>query len=824
MLLLFRMGDFYELFYDDAKKAARLLDITLTKRGKSAGAAIPMAGVPCHAVDNYLARLLKQGESVVICEQTGDPAQCKGPVERKVVRIITPGTVTDDALLTERRPTTLLALYNRDNRYGLACVELSTGLINLLETYTTRPLEDILDQFQPTEIIVGEQSDPGDKLKNYNCITKRPEWHFNLKTAEKLIREQYRIKDLNGFGCQNLNYSIRALGCLIQYLVDTQKTVLPHLQAPKINRADDYIQIDAVTRRNLELDKSLVEGKSHALLNVIDTTATVMGSRLLRRWLSQPIRDRDTLRLRYDSVAQLLRNRNYSGYQEDLREICDIDRILTRVVLKSARPRDLIRLRSSLHQLPGIKKKLKLIDSPRLGALCEAVALVPELVERLDRALNDEPPLTIRDGDVIADGYDKALDELRCLGNDAGQYLIDLERKEKQRTGISALKVGYNRVHGYYIEIGRAHSNNVPGDYSRRQTLKATERFITPELKTFENKILGAKEKSLQREKYLYEKLLDFIGDYTGELQGCAAAIAEVDVYIAFAENADTLNFTAPALTDEKGLHIIAGRHPVVEQTQTGAFIANDLKLDDDHQMLIITGPNMGGKSTYMRQTALIVILAHIGSFVPADSAVIGPVDCIFTRIGAADDLAGGRSTFMVEMTETANILNNATDKSLVLMDEIGRGTSTYDGLALARACALQLANVTQALTLFATHYFEMTALAEKNSTITNIHLDAVEHGDEIVFLHTVKPGPANQSYGIQVASLAGIPKQVVTEAKKHLEAIERHPPETHDDNTQTDMFNANTLVDKLRTLDPDQLTPKAALSILYELRAHLDQ
>lgn len=828
MLLFFRMGDFYELFYDDAKKAARLLNITLTKRGKSGGNAIPMAGVPFHAVDNYLAKLISLGESVVICEQIGDPALCKGPVERKVVRIITPGTITEDILLNERVSNTLLAIYKTENKLGLASVELSSGQVSLLETEAETSLEDIIEQFQPAEVLISESFQQSITNIKKTVFTKRPDWHFNQKSTETIIKKQYKVNDLNGFGCQNMQESVCALGCLIQYLNDTQKTTLTHLQIPKINIANDIVQIDAVSRRNLELETGLVEGKSHTLLKVIDNTSTVMGGRLLRRWLQQPIRDQKKLQLRYDAVEKLIDNHCHSDFHESMRGICDIERIMSRIALKSARPRDLIQLRNSLALLPEIKKRLDKIDSPRLISLSENINLFPELLNTLNRALIDEPPVVIRDGGVIADDYDSELDELRQLSNDAGQFLIDLEEQEKERTGIQGLKVGYNRVHGYYIEISRLHSASAPDNYTRRQTLKAAERFITPELKDFENKILSAKDKSLAREKELYDQLLGIVADYLPALQCCASALSEFDIYLCFAEMAETSNFNAPLLTNERKLCIEAGRHPVVEQIQAEPFIANDLSLNEEQQMLIITGPNMGGKSTYMRQTALIVLLAHIGSYVPAEKAIIGPIDRIFTRIGASDDLASGRSTFMVEMTETANILNNATNQSLVLMDEIGRGTSTYDGLALAWACASQLAKVTQAYTLFATHYFELTSLPEHENNVINVHMGVVEHGDEIVLLHSVKPGPANQSYGIQVASLAGIPKKVINAAKQRLNEIEQHSLIDRPETAQTDLFNKseseNLLMQKLQSIDPDVTSPKQALALLYELRAMLNE
>lgn len=823
MLLFFRMGDFYELFFDDAKKAARLLNITLTKRGKSGGNAIPMAGVPYHAVDHYLAQLIKLGESVVICEQVGNPAVSKGPVERKIVRIITPGTITEDVLLNGRTSNILLAIHNTKQRYGFASVELSSGRVTILEANHSVCLEDIIDQYQPAEILISEEF-KSESLDNLNkTISKRPDWYFNKKTAESIIKQQYGIKDLSGFGCQNMDTAISALGCLIQYLSDTQKSLLPHLQSPKIDSENDLIQIDSISRRNLELETSLAEEKSHSLLDVIDTTSTVMGGRLLRRWLLQPIRDHAVLQCRHDAVKELLLNRCHGDFHEAMCGICDIERIMSRVALKSARPRDLIQLRDSITLLPQIKSRLESLDSPRLSKLYQDISLFPGLLQTLNEALLDEPSTMIRNGGVIASNYDKELDELRELSNDAGRFLTNLEEQEKRRTGIQGLKVGYNRVHGYYIEISRLHSANVPDDYNRRQTLKAVERFITPELKLFENKILSAKERSLAREKQLYDELLDIIVEYLAELQLCASSLAEFDVYLSFSERATILNFTAPVMTKEDGILIEGGRHPVVEKIQSEVFIANDLSLNNDINMLIITGPNMGGKSTYMRQTALIVILAHIGSYVPALKAVIGPIDRLFTRIGASDDLSSGRSTFMVEMTETANILNNATRNSLVLMDEIGRGTSTYDGLALAWACALHLAKVTQSYTLFATHYFELTVLPEHNDNVKNVHMDVVEHGDEIVLLHSVEHGPANQSYGIQVASLAGIPKSVIRDAKNRLHEIELQTPVVKIEKSKVNSFNTDSILEKIRTIDPDITNPKQALALLYELQAMLD-
>ncbi|MEQ8289436.1 MAG: DNA mismatch repair protein MutS [Gammaproteobacteria bacterium] len=822
MLLFFRMGDFYELFYEDARKAARLLDITLTRRGKSAGEAIPMAGVPYHAVETYLARLIKLGESVVICEQIGDPALSKGPVERKVVRILTPGTLTDEALLEERSPNTLMAICQQNEKLGVALTELSSGRVELLECEADANLDDLLAQFNPAEILVGEHDTLETRSDTRQCLTRRPDLQFDYDSSVTLLKKQYGVRDLNGFGCADLTAAIGALGGLLCYLVETQKTLLPHLQPPRLRHNEDCIQIDAASRRNLELESSIMPGTSHSLLDVIDTTSTVMGGRLLRRWLQQPTRDHDELRLRYDAVKQLQANFLHRDFHDDMRQICDIERILARVVLRSSRPRDLIQLRNSLQQLPAIKQRLSDVDSPRLMALQDKMDLLPELVNRLEQALVEEPPVTVRDGGVIADGYDAELDELRHINTDVGQYLHDLESRERSRTGINTLKIGFNRVHGYYIEIGRSHADKVPTDYSRRQTLKAAERFITPELKSFETRILSAREKALAREKQLFESLLDYIAEFIEPLQRNANVVAELDIYLCFANIAETLNLTMPRLSNDKQLEINGGRHLVVEQIQAETFIANDLQLDEKRQMLIITGPNMGGKSTYMRQNALIVILAHIGSFVPAESACIGKLDRIFTRIGAADDLASGRSTFMVEMTEAATILNCATEHSLVLLDEIGRGTSTYDGLALAWACAQQLVETTHAYCLFATHYFEMTALPERYPQVSNVHMEAIEHGNDVVFLHSVRPGPASQSYGLHVAALAGVPANVIDLARKRLLEIESLQVHDSGQTPQPDLFIEEPALQKLKEIDPDATTPKQALALLYELKTLL--
>jgi DNA mismatch repair protein MutS len=833
ILMFYRMGDFYELFYDDAVRAARLLDITLTRRGQSAGEPIPMAGVPVHAVESYLGRLLRQGESVAICEQIGDPAASKGPVERKVVRIVTPGTVTEEALLDERRENLLVALCGHGDRHGLAALDVSTGRFRVQELAGAEALAGELERLNPAELLLPEgHAAPGARRGG---TRQRPVWHFEAHAARDLLLRHFGTRDLSGFGCEDMDLAIGAAGALLQYVQDTQMSALPHITGLGVERREDGIILDAATRRNLELTRNLAGGTDHTLASVLDETTTAMGSRLLSRWIHQPLRRREDVQARHGAVAELLDGRGYRELHDHLRRIGDLERILTRVALASARPRDLVTLRDSLAVLPGMQTLLSPLASPRLRALAEAIDEHPGVVALLGRAIIEQPPVLIRDGGVIAPGYDPELDELRTLSEHADRFLADLEARERERTGITNLKVAYNRVHGYYIEISRAQADKAPDDYTRRQTLKGAERFITPELKAFEDKVLSARERALAREKALYEALLQALLEPLPALQRTAGALAELDVLTCFAERAETLDYTAPTLTGDPGLLIDDGRHPVVEGVLDEPFVANGVRLDDERRMLVITGPNMGGKSTYMRQIALIVLMAHLGSFVPARRAMIGPVDRIFTRIGASDDLASGRSTFMVEMTEAANILNNATGQSLVLMDEIGRGTSTFDGLSLAWACAEHLTRHNRAFTLFATHYFELTALAERHDTIANVHIDAVEHGNRIVFLHAVKEGPANQSYGLHVAALAGVPADVIRMARQRLAELERQNLSGAPHDPQLGLFNAagpaasptdpaaEALREALAALDPDSLSPREALEALYRLRALLD-
>ncbi|MDP7537419.1 MAG: DNA mismatch repair protein MutS [Methylococcales bacterium] len=827
-LLFYRMGDFYELFFDDAQKASRLLDITLTSRGSSAGSPIPMAGIPYHAADNYLAKLLKAGESVAICEQIGDPATSKGPVEREVVRIITPGTLTDESLLDANCDNLLVAINQHLTRTTMASLEVSTGRLTV-EEIESDALTSVLERLQPAECLLSEDLTLPQLLNPRTGITTRPPWHFDPASARQLILSQFKIHDLNGFGLENKLEAIGAVGCLLQYLKDTQKQALPHLQGIRIERSDATITLDAASRKNLELDQHPSGDLRYTLFGVLNNTQTAMGGRHLRRWINTPLRCQETLSQRYQAINALLADDYFLTLQPPLKTVGDIERISTRIALKSARPRDLIVLRQTLAALPELQQLLApLQDQHTLNALALTIGTQQGLLTLLQRALVDNPPMLIRDGGVIAENYHADLDELRNLSQNADQFLLDLEIQEKQNSGIATLRVNYNRVHGFYIEIPRSQSEQVPVHYTRKQTLKNTERFITEELKAFEDKILSAREKSLAFEKKLYDDLLNQLGESVPALQRLSQGLSELDILVNFAERSSTLNLACPTLKTSPGIAIQEGRHLVVEHVSDAPFVANDLHFSPTRRMLIVTGPNMGGKSTYMRQNALIVLMAHIGCFVPAKGAEIGPIDRIFTRIGAFDDLASGRSTFMVEMSETAHILNNATANSLILMDEIGRGTSTFDGLSLAWACAEFLANQTQAFTLFATHYFELTQLTNAKKTIHNVHLTVREHDHKIFFLHAIKEGPASQSYGLQVAALAGVPTPVIEKAQEKLQTLEQQSYRSQQADLNSDQLDLFTLKEPvepspvlkaLEAIEPDKLTPLAALDLLYRLK-----
>jgi len=852
-LVFYRMGDFYELFFEDAKHAAKLLNISLTARGQSAGAPIPMAGVPYHAADNYLAKLIKHGESVAICEQIGDPSTSKGPVERKVVRLMTPGTVTDDGMLDAERDNLLVAVFIEGSSAGVAALDISSARFFISQLESSNALDDELARLRPAELLVQEDHakfsnnnkhhSPVSSTEPAPCLTRGQAlgvqtleaWEFDLDNAQRLLCEQLKLHDLSGLGCDGTPLAVRAAGALLQYARRTQQNLLPHISSLHVSQHSENLLLDAASRRNLEIDINLQGGRDNTLTSVMDRTVTTMGGRMLRRWLNTPMRNHALLRQRYHCVETLQPPETHEPTREQLKQVGDIERIVSRIALKSARPRDLTHLRQSLHSLPKLKQQLAQFNSPLLNQLESAVDEHSQLSQLLNNAIIAEPPMLIRDGGVIAAGFDSELDELRNLSENANQFLIDLETKERKNSGITTLKVGYNRVHGYYIEASKIHVEKIPDHFQRRQTLKNVERYITPELKSFEDKVLSARQRALSREKYLYEQLLDTLAEDVQTLQSSANAIAQIDVLTNFAQRAWQLDLSQPELTEEPGLLIKDGRHPVVEATLDKPFTPNDVQLDDSRRMLIITGPNMGGKSTYMRQTAIITLLAHCGCFVPAKRAVIGPFDRIFTRIGASDDLAGGRSTFMVEMTETAAILHNASAQSLVLMDEVGRGTSTFDGLSLAWACAEHLAKHIKAFTLFATHYFELTVLQSKQDAIANIHLAAIEHHDSIVFLHSVKEGAANRSYGLQVAALAGVPKTVVATARKRLHLLEQQQASSHNNHPQIDLFNThadtqtpsseplkqtiNPTLELLATIDPDELTARQALELLYQLK-----
>jgi len=844
-LVFYRMGDFYELFYDDAKNAARLLDITLTARGKSGGAPIPMAGIPYHAAEGYIAKLVKMGESVAIAEQIGDPATSKGPVERKVVRVITPGTLTDESFLDERRDNLLVAINSyTDGRtqkqvHGIATLDISSGRFSVMEVQSIEALQGELERLRPAELLYSEDQNYGAGITDRKGAQALPPWEFEYETGFRLLTEQFQTKDLHGFGCQHLKQAIGAAGSLVHYAKETQRTNLPHIRTLLLEQADDAIIMDAATRKNLEIDVNLNGDTDFTLAWVLDRTATAMGSRLLRRWLNRPLRQLSVLQTRQQAIAAMIETHGYEDIHSVLKQVGDIERILSRVALRSARPRDLARLRDALAVLPQLQNAMSVVEAEPIEQLSTRISTYPDTVDTLTQAVVENPPVVIRDGGVIAEGYDTELDELRGINENAGQFLIDIETRERARTGISTLKVGYNRVHGYYIEISKGQAADAPTEYIRRQTLKNAERFITPELKEFEDKALSSKSRALSREKALYETLVESLAEQLAQLQDTAAAISELDVLANLAERAVTQRYVCPELQESGGIDITQGRHPVVEAVIEDPFVANDIRFDEQRKMLVITGPNMGGKSTYMRQAAHIALLAHIGSYVPADSAKMGVIDRIFTRMGSSDDVAGGRSTFMVEMTETANILHHATEHSLVLMDEVGRGTSTFDGLSLAWASAEYLAKHTQAYTLFATHYFEMTQLVENSPNVANVHLTATEHNDHIVFLHHVEEGPASQSYGLQVAKLAGVPLEVIQQAKQKLTMLETSNIDSHSVKEssvstapqapavlQGDMFAApaepSEIELTLGELEPDDLSPRQALALLYELKQKL--
>jgi len=823
-VLFYRMGDFYEMFFEDARRVAAMLDLTLTHRGQSAGEPIPMAGVPYHAAEGYLARLVKMGESIAICEQIGDPATSKGPVERQVVRVLTPGTLTDEALLEDKRDNLLAAVLHNKQGWGLAWVELASGRFRAMELADDEALSSELARLAPAELLYPDELALPVGVRELSGTRPRPVWHFGVDSGERALCTQFGVHDLSGFGLAGHARAIGAAGALLTYLNDTQRAALPHLSGIGLERREDGLLLDATARRNLELDSSISGERRHSLLGVVDRSVTALGARELRRWLHRPLRDRLTLLQRQEVIGALIETRGFGALHDLLRETADVERILARIALRSARPRDLSALRQTLGQLPGINATLANLGREALLTLQNQLEPQPALQHLLSTAIAEPPAALLRDGGVIATGFDAELDELRALSLNADGFLLDLEQRERERTGIATLKVAYNRVHGFFIELTRSQAEKAPADYIRRQTLKGAERYITPELKSYEDKVLSARERALAREKWLYDNLLDTLIEHQAALARLATGLAELDVFCTLAERALSLKWCRPVLSDEPGIDIQGGRHPVVEAMLDSPFIANDANLSPEQSLLLITGPNMGGKSTYMRQTALIVLLAHIGGHVPASAARIGPIDRIFTRIGASDDLATGRSTFMVEMTETANILHHATAQSLILMDEIGRGTSTFDGLALAWAVAEKLAEI-NAYTLFATHYFELTRLPETHENARNAHLAAVEHNDSIVFLHSVQDGPASQSYGLQVAQLAGVPKKVIQNARKHLRKLENDSIVAPV--PQLDLFYAphvevvepEPALEALREINPDELSPREALDALYRLK-----
>lgn len=831
-LVLYRMGDFYEVFFGDAKLASELLGITLTQRGKANGNPIPMAGVPYHSVDQYLAKLVKLGRSVAIAEQIGDPATSKGPVERKVVRVVTPGTLVEDSLLDERKDNTLAALYEHNGEYAIATLELSLGHFSSQQLDSLEQVHSELQRLQPAELLISD-IDNEEQQKTFDDIPTRsvPSWYFDFDVANELLCRQFNTKNLTGFGCQDFPLAVSSAGALLQYTKDMQYDAMPHINDFKISQKSDFLIIDAASRQNLEIEVNLSGGNQFTLVSLMDQCANPMGARLLRRWLHGPITDINVIAHRQLAIGELIGSLNQPEIHNLLKQCGDIERILTRIALNTARPRDLVRLRTALQCLPAIKQQLISASSELLNTINQQLGPFSETQQLLERSILDEPAAVMREGGVIRGGFDEEFDELHALSKNSGEFLVELEAREREQTKISTLKVKYNRVHGFYIEVSKAQSTDVPEHYIRRQTLKNAERYITEELKEYEDKVLSAREKALAREKFLYQSVINALQPDLSAMQIMAQSLAQLDVLSNFSERAVALNFVCPVISDQTGIEIIEGRHPVVEANQSKPFIGNDLVLNEQTRMRVITGPNMGGKSTYMRQNALITLLAYTGSYVPATKATIGPIDRIFTRIGAADDLAGGRSTFMVEMTEMANILRNASPNSLVLVDEIGRGTSTYDGLSLAWACAIDLAKRIQAYSLFATHYFEITDLAEQLETVENVHLDAVEHGQDIVFMYHVKAGPANQSYGIQVARLAGLPDEVLSAARSKLSVLESNssqpngsqdsPQQTFDLSIPTEASSQEIAqtIELLESIDADELSAREALDLVYKLK-----
>ena len=832
-LLFYRMGDFYELFYADAERAARLLDITLTARGQSGGAPIPMAGVPYHALEQHLIRLLGRGECAVIVDQVGDPAASKGLVERRVTRIVTPGTLTDVGLLDAKRDALLMAVVVHNARTGVAWLNLASGRLTL----TDIPSADTaatLERIEPAELLLVEDA-AAPAWRGKAALQRLPAWHFDAASATRALTKQMGTLDLNGFGIEGAPLAIGAAGALLAYANATQLAALEHIRTLHVETASEFVALDAATRRNLEITQTLGGDSAPTLCSLLDTCATVAGSRLLRQWLTQPLRDQAQAAARHDAIDALRRDGAVMRrLPESLRRTIDVERVVSRIALRSARPRDLSGLRDTLAVLPDVANLVAAIDAPAVQQCVQHLRCDPQWHALLARAIAADPASLLRDGGVIAAGFDAELDELRDIDAGCAQFLVDLERRERARSGVANLKVEYNRVHGFYIEVSRAQAERVPDDYRRRQTLKNAERYTTPELAAFESKALTAQERALACERRLFDALLADLAPAIPALQAVAAALARIDVLQTLSERADALRLTRPQFVRDSGITIEGGRHPVVER-QVDAFIPNDVRLDASRRLLIVTGPNMGGKSTFMRQTAVIALLACCGSFVPAARATLGPVDAIFTRIGAADDLAGGRSTFMVEMTEAAYILNRATPASVVLIDEIGRGTSTFDGLALAWAIAHRLAEHNRSLALFATHYFELTALPSEIDGCANVHVDAVEtkgkQGPGIVFLHKVAEGPANRSYGLQVARLAGIPADTLKQAQRYFARLDKFNAR---DDAQHDLFvsaavderdampqrpRSQALEERLAALDPDALTPREALAALYDLK-----
>ena len=842
-ILLFRVGDFFETFDEDAKTASKILGITLTKRSNGAAGEVPLAGFPHHAIDTYLPKLIRAGFRVAVCEQMENPKFAKGIVKREVVEVVTPGVTLSDKLLDHKKNNYLLAFYIKNEIAGISFADISTGEFYAYEVIES-DLPQQIESINPSEVLIQKKDKDYlipliNKISSSVCVTKIDDWIFNYEYANELLLMQFKTVNLKGFGVDHLNEGIIAGGVILSYLQETQKSNLAHLNSISLYSYSDYMILDASTRRNLEITFTMQDGgREGSLVSILDKTNTAMGGRLMKKWVSRPLRDKESIEKRQDSVEELLKEKSVrEKLITELKEIGDLERIIARISTGRANPREVVALKSSLKKIPSIIELLKKLKVQTLSSIKENLNPLEELVNKIQSSIIDFPPASINDGGIIRSGHSEELDELRDIEFHGKDWIAKLQKTEREKTGIPSLKVNYNRVFGYYIEISNVHKNKIPESYVRKQTLVNSERYITPELKEYEDKILTAEEKIFELESQLFNEVRLMAASEVSAIQQNAKNIAMLDCFISFAVCAETYKYIKPKISDDTRLNIIKGRHPVVEQILPPGdkFTPNDCAMDNDNcQIVILTGPNMAGKSVFLRQAGLIVLMAQMGSFIPAESAEIGIVDRVFTRVGASDNIAAGESTFLVEMQEAANILNNATPKSLILLDEIGRGTSTFDGISIAWAITeyIHENEDVAAKTIFATHYHELNEMAEIYPRIKNYKVEVREYDDKVIFLHKVNPGRADHSYGIQVGQMAGLPKFVTNRAKEvltNLESKELTPYEVKKEklknlnkiDNQMNMFEFkdDKLRDELRDLEIDKITPVEALNKLNELK-----